>query len=296
MGVAILHTMNWDSWGPSSLASATSSAPVPKAHARKGAVIEETATGFTGAILRIEKSGGVHLVVLEDGRGRTRSFPLGYGFMVDGQPIQLLPPKAATPTPEQKKQQQRTASGSVKAPRQKARTARASRIWVEGVHDAELVEKIWGDDLRVEGIVVEPLHGVDDLAAAIQDFAPAPHRRLGILVDHLVSGSKEEHIAAEAMKVPGAANNVLIVGHPYVDVWQVIKPKVIGIEAWPEIPRGQDWKTGILKHLGWPHQTKHDVGMGWKKLLAQVHNYGDIEPSLLGRIEHIIDFLTEIPE
>ena len=30
----------------------------------------------------------------------------------------------------------------------RARVARASRIFVEGRHDAELVEKVWGDDLR----------------------------------------------------------------------------------------------------------------------------------------------------
>ena len=34
---------------------------------------------------------------------------------------------------------------------------------MEGKHDAELVEKVWGHDLRIEGVVVEPLHGVDDL-------------------------------------------------------------------------------------------------------------------------------------
>lgn len=283
--------MNWGSWGPSSLDADRGTVSVPKMSAHTGDVVEETATGFTGAILRTERSGGVHLVVLEDYRGKTRSYPLGYGFMVDGKPVQLVQPQQATPPPSK-----RTASGSVKITGQRAKVARASRIWVEGTHDAELVEKIWGDDLRVEGIVVEPLHGVDDLAGAIAEFQPAPHRRLGILVDHLVSGSKEERIATVAMKVSGAHGNVLIVGHPYVDVWQVIKPKVLGFGAWPQIPKGQDWKTGILAWLGWPHRTPADVGLGWKRLLGQVSTYADLEPALLGRVEHVIDFLTEIPE
>ena len=51
--------------------------------------------------------------------------------------------------------------------------ARASRILVEGVHDAELVEKVWGDDLRVEGVVVERLDGMDHLAAVVA-FRPGP--------------------------------------------------------------------------------------------------------------------------
>jgi len=175
---------------------------------------------------------------------------------------------------------------------QRAQVAKASRIWVEGKHDAELVEKVWGDDLRVEGIVVEPLHGIDDLAAAVAAFRPGPDRRLGVLVDHLVPDSKESRIADAVMASPGAAGNVLIVGHPYVDVWQAIRPAVLGIERWPEIPRGADWKTGILAAFGWPHATKEDVGLGWQKLLGAVRSYADLEASLLGRVEEVIDFLT----
>ena len=253
-------------------------------------VLEDVQSGWVGAVVRIEKSGGMHIVALEDRHGRTKSFRLGFGFLLDGQPVKLLlpaPRAAAGGVPAG-----RTASGSVRVSGHRAQVAKASRIWVEGKHDAELVEKVWGDDLRVEGIVVEPLHGVDDLKAAIADFSPGPSRRLGILVDHLVRDSKESRIAAEAMTVPGAAGNVLIVGHPYVDVWQAIRPKTLGIEAWPEIPRGTDWKTGILKAFGWPHATAEDVGLGWQKLLGAVRSYSDLEASLLGRVEEVIDFLT----
>ena len=273
-------------WGPQDI-----TAPARKAlrqvGAEKGLVLEEVQTCWVGAVLRTEKSGGMHLVVLEDARGRTRSFELGFGFLLEGEPVEVIPAvKAAAPVTR------RTASGSVAVENVRARTARASRIWVEGKHDAELVEKVWGDDLRIEGIVVEPLHGVDDLAGAVRDFSPGPGRRLGILVDHLVAGSKESRIAAEAMRVPGAAGNVLIVGHPYVDVWQAIKPHVIGLQAWPVVPRNEDWKTGILRGLGWPHRDHTDVALGWKKLLGSVRTYADLEPALLGRVEEVIDFLT----
>ena len=71
-----------------------------------------------------------------------------------------------------------TASGSIKDPKQRARVARPSRIWVEGIHDADLLEKIWGDDLRSVGVVVEPMHGADDLPEAVRRFDPCPRRRL----------------------------------------------------------------------------------------------------------------------
>ncbi|WP_270618268.1 DUF3097 family protein [Micrococcus luteus] len=285
--------MDWSSWGPAGHDDLTRrpARTVPDVPAAPGTVVEDVASGFTGAVIGIERSGGVHVVVLEDHRGVRRGFPLGGGFWIDGEPVTLVPPTAAAPAAPA-----RTASGSRRVEGARARTARASRIWVEGVHDAELVEKVWGEDLRLEGIVVEPLHGVDDLAGAIRAFAPGPRRRLGILVDHLVTGSKEERLAAEAMRVPGAAGNVLILGHPYVDVWQVIKPSVLGIPAWPVVPKGQDWKTGILRGLGWPHGSKEATGLGWKRLLSHVTTYADLEPSLLGRVEELIDFLTAAPE
>lgn len=279
--------MNWDQWGPGNITGRQQRMKPKQVPATRGLVVEDATSGFTGAISRIEKSGGIHLVVLEGRRGATRSFPLGLGFMVDGEPIELLAPQR-----QQQPLQQRTASGSRSVGTPRAQVAKASRIWVEGVHDAELVEKIWGDDLRVEGIVVEPLHGIDDLSKAITAFKPQKNRRLAVLLDHLVSDSKEERIAAEAMKVPGAQDNVLIVGHPYVDIWQAIKPAVLGIKAWPQIPRSEDWKTGMLARLGLPNQTTKDIGLGWKKLLAQVNNFSDLESALLGRVEHMIDFVT----
>jgi DUF3097 family protein len=259
----------------------------PEVAADRGLVVEDVETGWVGAVVRTEKSGGVHLVVLEDRRGRTRSFPLGPGFWVDGVSVRLVPPsapRAATTL--------RSASGSVAVTGHRARVARASRILVEGKHDAELVEKVWGHDLRVEGVVVVPLHGVDDLAAEVADFGPGPGRRLGVLVDHLVAGSKEWHVAAAATRVPGAAEHVRVVGHPFVDVWQAVRPRALGIAAWPVVPKGQPWKEGVLAGLGWPHADQADVAAGWQRILAAVDTFADLEPELLGRVEELIDFVT----
>ena len=278
--------MSYQNWGPQDL-SAPAKTELPEVPVERGMVLEDVLSGWVGAVTRVEKSGGMHVVALEDRRGKSRSFRLGFGFLLEGQPIRLMPP-----APRAAAAGTRTASGSVRVAGQRAQVAKASRIWVEGKHDAELVERVWGDDLRVEGIVVEPLHGIDDLAGAVAAFGPGPGRRLGVLVDHLVPNSKESRIAAAVMASPGAAGNVLIVGHPYVDVWQAIRPAVLGIEKWPVIPRGVDWKTGILMAFGWPHSTKEDIGLGWQKLLGAVRSYADLEPSLLGRVEEVIDFLT----
>jgi hypothetical protein len=259
----------------------------PEVPADRGLVVEDVTSGWVGAVVRVEKSGGQHLVELEDRHGRTRSFTLGGGFWVDGRPVVLVPPRpAAAPTAPS-----RTASGSRAVPDAPARVARASRIWVEGRHDAELVEKVWGDDLRVEGVVVELLDGADNLPAAVRTFAPSPDRRLGVLVDHLVPGSKESRLAAEAVRAapPGT---VLVLGHPWVDVWQTVRPQRLGLEAWPDVPRGTEWKAGVLRALGWPSDTQADVARAWARILGRVRTYADLDPALLGRVEELIDFVT----
>ena len=247
-----------------------------------GMVVEDPQSGYVGAIVRIE--GG--RVELEDRRGGTRVFPLGPGFWVDGRPVILTAPRRAAP-----RAPQRTASGSVKVDA-KARAALAGRIYVEGRHDAELVEQVWGDDLRVEGVVVEYLGGVDDLAGIVAGFKPGPGRRLGVLVDHLVAGSKESRIAETVRRGPGG-EHTLVVGHPYVDIWQAVKPDRLGLAAWPTIPRNVEWKHGICAALGWPHRNQADIAAAWQRIRGAVRDWTDLEPALIGRVEELIDFVTQ---
>ena len=241
-------------------------------------VVEDVETGFCGAVVRCEKTAGGVTVTLEDRHGRRRVFPAGPGFLMDGRPVELVRP--AVPVSGGPR---RTASGSVAAPHTRARVARASRIYVEGRQDAELIEKVWGADLRDVGVVVEHLGGIDDLVAEIRGFDPGPSRRLGVLVDHLVPGSKESRIAAQV-----ASPHVLVLGHPYVDVWQAVRPAALGLDRWPEVPRGRPWKEGVCAALGWPV----DPPSAWRRILGAVSTYADLEPSLLGRVEELIDFVT----
>jgi hypothetical protein len=255
---------------------------VPAVEAVPGLVVEEAGgRGFCGAVVACDKQG----VTLEDSRGRQRLFPLTRaGFLLEGKPVTLTRPAAAVPAG---RAASRTASGSLAGPRAsgaaKAVVARASRIYVEGRHDAELVEQIWGDDLREVGVVVEYLAGVDHLPGVVGSFAPGPGRRLGVLVDHLVPGSKESRIAAQV-----SSPHVLVAGHPFVDVWQAVRPAALGIPGWPEVPRGTPWKEGVIRALGWPG----DPAAAWQRIRGAARSYTDLEPELLGRVEELIDFVT----
>jgi hypothetical protein len=248
-----------------------------------GMVVEDPQSGFVGAVVGVEGS----RVELEDRKGRRRVFPLGPGFLFEGKPVILTGLRRSAPAAAQ-----RTKSGSVKVTDARAKVALASRIYVEGRHDAELVEQVWGDDLRVEGVVVEYLGGVDDLAGIVESFRPAPGRRLGVLVDHLVAGSKEARIAETVRRGPGGAHT-LVVGHPYVDIWQAVKPERVGLKAWPSVPRNVEWKHGICAALGWPHRDQADIARAWQRIRSSVRDWTDLEPALIGRVEELIDFVTQ---
>ncbi|WP_299564536.1 DUF3097 domain-containing protein [uncultured Mycolicibacterium sp.] len=247
-----------------------------------GLVVEDVETGFVGAVVHVE----FDRMQLEDRHGRVKSFPIGPGYLIDGKPVILTKPRKPAP-----QRPTRTRSGSIAVPGQRARVARASRIYVEGRHDAELVEQVWGDDLRIEGVVVEHLGGIDDLADIVAEFRPGPGRRLGVLVDHLVAGSKESRIAEQVRRGPGG-EHTLVVGHPFIDIWQAVKPARLGLAAWPEIPRGTDWKTGVCRALGWPHADQADIAAAWQRIRGRVRDWTDLEPALIGRVEELIDFVT----
>jgi hypothetical protein len=258
------------------LAEANARPRYPEIEPRMGMVIEDRASGFCGDVVKIT----IEAVTLRDRDGAHRHFRYKPGgFLVEGKPVTLVRPvtqSAAVP--------RITNSGSIaEAGPRPARTARGSRIWVEGKHDAELIEHVWGDDLRELGIVVEPMHGIDDLVRMVAEFAPAPDRRLGVLVDHLVAGSKEHRIAADVAR---AHRDVLVTGHPFVDVWEGVRPKVIGLDAWPRVPMGQPWKDGVCAALG------ADPVNFWPRLRNRVRSFADLRPELVGAMEQLIDFVA----
>jgi hypothetical protein len=256
----------------------------PVVAARAGLVVKQRGTPISGVVIGVVNG---YLQVRDRQGFEHRMALLRGGFEVDGQVVTLVAPRAPAPgTPPAAPQ--RTASGSIAGPSRPAQVAKASRILVEGVHDAELVEKVWGDDLRAEGVVVERLDGADHLDEVVRSFGPRPGRRLGVLLDHLVEGTKEQRLATAAM---AASPDVLVTGHPYVDVWQAVKPEVLAIDAWPEVPRGEPWKEGVLRRLG----VDAEPGRFWRDLLAKVGSWTDLEPALIGAVEELIDFVTEPP-
>ena len=259
---------------------ARTAAQYPHTEGVVGLRVLHRASGYTGTIVAFDGT----QVLLRGHTGLERAFDNTPGsFAVDGTATHLVAPRATTDADAPRvKPGVRTASGSRAVAGAKARVARASRIWVEGIHDAELVEKVWGDDLRVEGIVVERLDGADHLADAVAAFGPAADARLGVLLDHLVPGSKEARLAESVRH-----RHVLVTGTPYVDVWQAVRPAALGIPGWPEIPKGQPWKDGVCAALG-----VGDPRAFWRRILGAVQDWKQLEQPFVAAVEQLIDFVT----
>lgn len=250
----------------------------PTVPAEPGLVVEVLGDSYVGAVVGFERTYDGDFVSLEDRHGVKRLFKLmNGGFLVEGQRVTLT---RYVP----KQQPARSKSGSVRVANVEAKVAAPSRIWVEGIHDAAIVEKVWGHDLRVEGVVVEYLEGLDNLPERLVEFQPGPGRRVGVLADHLVEGSKETRLVAEV------GPHVLVTGHPFIDIWAAVKPQKLGMRAWPEVPYGEDWKTGICNRLGWS-----DPKEGWNRVYNAVESFRDLDPTLIGAVEKLVDWVT-VPE
>ncbi|PRQ12089.1 DUF3097 domain-containing protein [Corynebacterium sp. 13CS0277] len=250
----------------------------PTHPAQPGLVVEARSDGFCGAVTGFEKTYDGEFIRLEDRHGRERLFKLRPGgFLLEGQIVTLT--RYVAPTAPAMSN-----SGSRRVAGVEAKVAAPSRIWVEGIHDAAIVEKIWGHDLRVEGVVVEYLEGLDNLTQRLEEFQPGPGRRVGVLADHLVTGSKETRMTQ------GLGPDVMVTGHPFIDIWAAVKPERLGVRAWPEVPYGEDWKTGVCRRLGWG-----DTKEGWNRVYRAVTGFRDVDPTLVGAVERLIDFVT-VPE
>ena len=253
----------------------------PQVEATSDIVAEVFGDDFVGLVVGLERTYDGDFVRLEDRYGTQRLFKLLPGaFLVEGQRVTLTRPVV-------KQQSRRSNSGSRRVENVQAKVAMPSRIWVEGVHDAAIVEKVWGHDLRVEGVVVEFLEGLDNLPDRLAEFEPGPGRRIGVLADHLIEGSKESRLVA------GVGPHVLVTGHPYVDIWAAVKPERLGLRAWPDVPKGEDWKTGICRRVGWS-----DPREGWNRVYNAVETFRDLDHTLIGAVERLVDFVTtpELPK
>lgn len=261
---------------PIDLDGGTKRTGYPKVEGHPGIEVFHDASGFAAVVIDCTEEA----VVLRDDGGRDRRVRNFAGaFVHEGRRVTLTVPRRAPVTPTTFV----TASGSIAGAVTPARVARPSRILVEGLHDAELIERVWGDDLRGEGIVVEPMHGADDVGEIVRAFGPRPGRRLGILLDHLVANSKETRLASQVDHP-----DVMIRGHRFVDVWAAIDPRLAGLDSWPDIPRSMVWKDGICAAVG----VAEPRGF-WRQLLAKVESYKDLDPSLVGAVEELIDFVCE---
>ena len=244
----------------------------PIVEARVGMRVAHRGSRFSGTVESVRSNE----VSIAGTTGLVRQFPLEPGvFVVDGAPVTLRRgPSKTTAAP-------RTASGSVAVPGARARTARASRIVVEGMHDAELLERVWGDDLRIVGVVVERLDGLAHIEAFLTDFQPGPSRQSACWSTISSPAVKRSGLPG-AGRVPtccSPAPRTSTCGQQFGrGCW--------GSNAGPRFRRVSRSRKACAA-LG--YDEPRDL---WNDLSRSVKSYKDLEVSVVGAVERLIDFVT----
>jgi len=59
------------------------------------------------------------------------------------------------------------------------------------------------------------------------------------------------------------------------------------------VPRTIEWKYGVCQALGWPQGNQADIATAWVRIRGSVRDWTDLEPELIGRVEELIDFVTQ---
>ena len=250
-----------------------------------GLVVEEVTTDWCGEIVKVERDLGT--VTLEDRRRKRRTFPLGPGFLLEGRPVVLVAPTRKGPAARRVRRPGRSPS-------------RASRRGSRGPAGSSSRAGTTPSSSRRCGATTcasrvsswSTSRASTTSARTCATSGPDPERRVGVLVDHLVPGSKESRIAQSVAKSP-IGKHVLIVGHPFIDIWAAVRPERLGKKEWPKVPRNIEWKHGVCQQWGWPHRDQADIARAWKHILGGVRGFQDLDPALLGRVEELIDFVTQ---
>ena len=203
-------------------------------------------------------------------------------FLLDGRPVTLVRPAARRPAA--RGPGARTASGSFAVAGAPARVARASRIWVEGVHDAALRRTDLGRRPARRGRRGRTArrHRRPGRARARRSARPA-------------SGGSA---CSSTTSWPAARRRASSPSVPRTPTRARHRPPLRRRLAGGEADRARHRRVadgaarhrledGICAALG-----VSDPREMWRRVLAGVDSYADVEVPLLRAVEELIDFVT----
>ena len=233
---------------PRRVRAAARAADLPPSPRRIGDGRRGPRLGFCGDIVTIT----AEAVTLRDRQGQHRQFRYKPGgFLIDGKPVTLV---RAGP-----RSQRRPAGDQQRLGRRPPAGAAQRRHGQPDLGRGQATTPSWSSTCGATtcaswGSSSSRCTASTTWSAWSAEFAPspaAPARGAGRPPRRRLEGG------APRRQVRGP--DVLVTGHPFVDVWAGVRPQVIGLDAWPDVPRGVEWKEGMCDALGvsltdfWPH-------------------------------------------
>ena len=227
--------------------------PRRRGAAELGAVVEEVTTDWCGEIVAVDRD--LHTLTLEDRRGKRRTFPLGPGFLLEGRPVILAAPVRGGGPGEADaygvrlgRRPRRQGPGRPGQPDLRRGPARR-RAGREGLGRRP------ADRGRGRGV---PRRRRRPRPTTCATSGPAPSAGSACSSTTWCAGSKESRIAQRIAKSP-VGKHVLIVGHPFIDIWAAVKPERLGLQRWPDVPAQHRVEEGRLPaaRLAAPRPGRH---------------------------------------
>ena len=107
----------------------------------------------------------------------------------------------------------------------------------------------------------------------------SPARMLAIWVDHLVLGSEEHRLAGGR-----AGRTSSWSATPTWTSGSACARRPWGSSPGPKCPAARTGRPGVCRRLGWG-----GPGEGWRRVIASVDSFADLEPQLVGAVEMALD-------
>ena len=220
-------------------------------------------------------------VTLEDRHGRHRVFPLGPGFLVDGRPVALVraaPAARGGAAPAYGlglgRRARRAGPGRPRRPDLRRGPARR-RAGREGVGRRPARR---GRRRRAPRRHRRPA----GRRARLRARAGPPARRA-----RRPPGARQQGVPAG--RAGRCSPHVRVVGHPYVDVWQAVRPAAPRHRGLAGGPARHAVEGGRLRRRSAGRSTRPPPGAASSARSRRTPTWS---PSLLGRVEELIDFVT----
>ena len=248
-------------------------------------VVEDAQTGYVGAVVRIEYG----RMELEDRRGRRKPFPIGPGYLIDGKPVILTAPRRAAPAAP--KPAPRRVRSRCRARRRRSRWPAGSTSRADTTPNSSsrcgatiCASRVWSSNTSAASTISPPSSRSSSPGRAVgwacwsTIWSPVPRRP---------ASPTAVRRGARRRAHTGRRPSV----HRHLAGGQARAARHLGVAG--RARAASTGSTACAKRWAGRTREQADIARAWQRIRGRVRDWNDLEPALIGRVEELIDFVTQ---